>query len=253
MSETITIDSLKALFRFPFQGRGWQNRFLVGTALVLAGFFIPILPLIFVGGYALAVIRQAVKGEELAPPAWDDWGRLGLDGLRSLLVGTVYTLPGGLVLLGGWLFYMASAFASAFLNGGRTGGGDATSGLLMLAAIAVVFLSMAVGTLLLLLAAIPLPAAMAHLVAKDRVGAAFAIREWWPLLWANKLGYFVAWVIVAGLYTLLYSVIMVAYYSLVLCCFIPFLAAPTTFYLLLVGAGLFGVTYRQSRERPATG
>jgi hypothetical protein len=52
--------------------------------------------------------------------------------------------------------------------------------------------------------------------------------------------------VVAGLMAMLYLAIMLAYYTIILCCLIPFLLAPTSFYLLLVGAALFGQIYRES-------
>ncbi|RPJ40769.1 MAG: DUF4013 domain-containing protein, partial [Chloroflexi bacterium] len=82
------------------------------------------------------------------------------------------------------------------------------------------------------LGVIPLPAALAHFVAKDHVGAAFRFREWWPLLWRNKMGYFIAWVLCGGLMGILYYGIMMLYATMVLCLFIPVLSAPLLFYLI---------------------
>jgi hypothetical protein len=91
------------------------------------------------------------------------------------------------------------------------------------------------------------------------VAAAFRVREWWPLLRANKLGYLIAWVVVAGLMALSYAALIMVYYTLVLCCFIPLLMAPAGFYVSLVSAALFGQTYRESvamlaaRNQPPAG
>ncbi len=52
--------------------------------------------------------------------------------------------------------------------------------------------------------------------------------------------------IAAGLMGILYFASMLAYYSIVLCCFIPILMAPIGFYVSLVGAALFGHIYRES-------
>ena len=41
MTETLTTISLKKYFKYPFQEPNWQGRFLVGSVLILAGFFIP--------------------------------------------------------------------------------------------------------------------------------------------------------------------------------------------------------------------
>lgn len=77
---------------------------------------------------------------------------------------------------------------------------------------------------------------------------AFRFGEWWPLLRASKLGFFIAWVVVLGLITLLYLVFTLSYYTLILLCFLPVLVAPLSFYLMLVASALFGQTYRESRE-----
>ena len=250
MPETAATSALKPLLKFPFQGPDWRNRFLIGTALTLAAFFIPLLPMIFVYGYTVAIVRRAIQGQDLELPAWDDWGKLGLDGLRLLVVSLAYTLPGILVLVAGWFLYMVtSIFAPLMMSsGGRGNEGLAVLGVLaMFGSLAILMLSMALGFLLIVLALIPLPAAMAHFVAHDKVAAGFRVREWWPLLRANRMGYFAAWVIVFGLITILNFAVALAYYSVVLCCLIPFLAAPAAFYISVVALALFGQTYRESR------
>ncbi len=252
MLETTTITSLKSIFQFPFREPGWQNRFIIGSALIAAGFIIPVVPWIFVCGYLLQIMRQAIEGKELALPAWDDWGALGIDGLRMMAVSFAYSLPGILILLIGMGLYFVATFTFPFiaLEGGRDA--EILFPMLMMGSMAVLFLSLFVGTLAMTLGVIPLPMATAHFVAEDEVSAAFRLREWWPLLQANKMGYFIAWVVVAGLMALLYIAFMLAYYSVVLCCITPLLIAPIGFYLYLVSVGLFGLIYRESKQILAT-
>jgi hypothetical protein len=251
MPEIAATSALQSLLKFPFQGPDWRNRFLIGSGLMLAGFFVPLLPVIFVYGYTVAIMRRAIQGQDLEPPAWDDWGRLGVDGLRLFVVSLAYTLPGILVLSGGWMLYMVASFAFPLLMSSASGPGN--DGMVMLGvlamfgSLAILLLSMFLGFILILLALIPLPAAMAHFVAQDKVAAGFRVREWWPLLRANRSGYFAAWVVVFGLITILNFVIAMAYYSVVLCCLIPFLAAPLGFYTSAIALALFGQTYRESR------
>ena len=248
MSDAKTLTLLKTLFEFPFQGPKWQSRFVVGSVLILAGFLIPIVPGIFVYGYVLRVMRQALEGEDLTLPAWEDWGGLAMDGLRGMVVSLVYFLPGMAFSFGGMALYFASSFSFPLLMNSANGESEAALALplLFLVSMVVMFLSMAIGLVLSLLGALPLPVATAHFVLRDKVRAAFCVREWWPLLRANKLGYFIAWVIVTGLGGILYLALIMIYYTFVLCCFIPFLAAPFGFYVSLVGAALFGQTYRES-------
>lgn len=248
MSEALTTISLKTFFKFPFQGPNWQSRFIVGTALIFASFLVPIAPGIFVSGYLLKIMRQAIEGEDLTLPAWDEWGRLAMDGLRMTLISLVYLLPGMLVFFGGTTLYIASSFSFPLLVATAEEGSSAAlaSPFLLLLSVAIMFLSMSIGSILFVLGIIPLPVATAHFAVQDKVAAALRVREWWPLLWTNRLSYFIDWVIVAGLTAILYFAITLAYYTVILCCFIPFLGAPIGFYLSLVSAALFGQTYRES-------
>ena len=247
MSEATTTTSLKAIFRFPFQSPKWQSHFIIGIALIWAGFLIPIVPGIFVYGYMLRVMRGALDEDDLVLPAWEDWGRLALDGLRGTVIHLVYILPAMIVYFGGMAFYFIGNFSLPLLMSAASEGGDAASWLplLFLGSIAIMFLSMFIGSVLGLLGIIPLPMATAHFVANDKLAAAFRVREWWSLLRVDKLGYFIGWVIVAGLMGVLYFTFMIAYYSIILCCFIPILLAPIGFYVSLVGAALFGQIYRE--------
>jgi hypothetical protein len=171
-----------------------------------------------------------------------------MDGLRMMAVGLAYSLPGILIFLIGMGLYFVASFTFPFMaiEGGRDT--EILFPMLMLGSTAVLFLSLFFGTLATILGAIPLPVALAHFVARDEVSAAFRLREWWPLLRANKMGYFVAWVLIAGLMAIVYLAFMLAYYSVVLCCFTPLLIAPIGFYLYLVSAGLFGLIYRESKQ-----
>jgi hypothetical protein len=243
MEEMTTMASLREVFAFPLRGPDWRQRFIIGSAILIAGFFIPILPLIFVCGYVVALMRQAIQGDDLVLPRWGDWGKLASDGLRAMVAGFVYLLPGLLIAFVGFALYFAASFAMPFAI---EAGDDILWPLLFFGGFAIMFLTMFLGTVVTVLGAIPLPIATAHLVAEDDLAAAFRLRQWWPLLRANPLGVFIAWVVVAGLMGIFYLVIMLLYYTLVLCCAAPLLAGPIGFYVLLVAAALFGRTYRES-------
>lgn len=253
MSGVTIFGGLKRFFVFPFEGADWQKRFVIGAVLILVSFFIPIIPLIFVGGYVVQVMRRAIEGQDLALPAWEDWGKLGVDGLRYSVVGLVFVLPGVLVYFGGMGLYMVSAMilpvSMQMIEQGR--GNVAVIPLFFVVSMLILFVSIFLGMILTFVGAIPLPAALAHFVAKDQVGAAFRFREWWPLLWRNKMSYFIAWVLCGGLMGILYYGMMMLYATVVLCMFIPVLIAPLLFYLMLVFAAVFGETYRESVELTA--
>lgn len=251
MSDTLSTDALRPFFKFPFEGEGWQGRFLVGSALVLAGYFIPILPLIFVAGYALVVMRQTLAGQAPELPAWDDWGKLTGDGFKAMVVSLAYMAPAIIVYTVGMGLYFGATFYLPFSAAAASDPNEAllTFPLILFGSMAVMFLSMALGILLTLLGAIAIPMATAHFVAEDRLGAAFRLRQWLRVLRADKLGYLMAWVVVAGLGTIIYFFAMIAYSTLILCVILPFILAPATFYLMLVGNALFGHTYRHSAAR----
>ena len=250
MAEPMSMPSLKSIFRFPFQGAGWEKRFLIGVGITFLNFIIPIVPGVFVGGYTLEVMRRAVRGEELSLPDWTDWGKLGMDGLKYLLVNLIFLLPGSLIYVGGFLFYFIVTFGFSFGSAvaQNSNGFESTFVPVFLLSMAIFIISMFLGPLLFLLGAIPLPAALANLANEDRLAAGFRLRQWWPALWKNKLGYFIAWTIVFGLSFIIYMATFTAYISCILCWLIPFLIAPLGFYVSLVYAALFGLTFRDSLE-----
>ena len=248
MSNETTLSGLKRFFKFPFEGQDWQKRFVIGVALILVSFFIPVIPQIFVFGYIVQVMRLAIEGKPLMLPEWDDWGKLGVDGLRYGVVSLAFMLPGFLVYFGGMGLYMVSAMvlpmSMQMMEHGR--GNFAVIPLFFVGSMLIMFLSIFLGMILVLLGAIPLPVALSHFVVKDQVGAAFRFREWWKVLWRNKLSYFIAWVVVGGLFAVLYMGMMLLYSTMIFCILIPVLSAPLLFYLMLVKATVFGETYRES-------
>lgn len=250
MAQANSISTLKATFGFPFRSPDWQGRFLVGSALLLLSFVIPFVPAIFVYGYVLAIMRQAIEGRPLSLPAWEDWGRFWTDGWRVFLVGLVFMAPGLVILCGGSALYFVGAAGLPFLqtSGGELAGVALT---LFLLSFTIFFVSLFAGSLLTVLGAIPFPFAAAHLTARDSLGSALRPSEWWPALRKSKVEFFIAWVIAFGLFGIAYLATILAYYSLVLCCLVPVLGAPLGFYAALVAGALFGDTYREATAAPS--
>jgi hypothetical protein len=252
MSEARSDSFLRTLFQVPLRGREARNRFLVGSLVFLASFFVPILPLVLISGYRLRLMRQAIAGDDLCLPEWDDWGQLLRDGLCGMLISVIYLLPGILVFFGGMGLYIAFSFVLPFAMASLE---DSPAMMavpfLFLIAMGILFLSMTVGTVLSIVGGVPLPVAKARFVAQDKLAAAFEIRAVWALLRANALGYLIAWVVTIGLFGLIYLGFWIVYASIVLCCLVPILMAPLSFYLSLLSAGLFGHTYRESLSRSA--
>lgn len=247
MAAQTATGSLKPFFRFPFQDREATSRFLTGTALLLGGFVLPIIPALFAYGYALRILHSSAEGKPPSMPAWEDWSSLLSLGLRGLAVGILYTLPATVLFILGTGVYFATFLLIPLASDSPTGSGDAFLGL-FLAALGVMLLAIVGGLILLLLGLIPLPAALTHLVTHDRFSAAFRVGEWWPILTANPLGYLIAFVIVAGISAIAYYAFVVLYTTLILLCLGFLIVLPVGFYAMLVAASLFGEAYREGRQ-----
>lgn len=251
MNESLSTQSLRAAFKFPFENKDWFVPFLIGTALIISGMFIPVIPLLLVYGYFAQVMRIAIKGETMVLPPWSNWGQLLKDGLRSLAVGAIYLGPGIIVTMIGFTAYFLMIFASIAMTP-ESPYDTSSSGLavlLMMGSMGVLFLSMFVGTLLLLAGAIPLPAAIGNFIAHDKLSAAFYLRELGAILRADKWGYFIAWLVYLGMAALVYIGFMLAYFTFILCFVFYLLAIPVGFYMMVVTAVLFGQTYREGSAR----
>jgi len=228
------IENLKIFISFPFRGPNWLSRFIVGAALVLGNFVIPIIPSLFVIGYVLEIMRRVIQGEEPSLPAWDNLGKILADGAKGFVAGLVYLLPGLVLIIGGYVLYFLTFF--------RFLGDEPLAILAFLLSMAGLFL----GIILLTLGSIPLPAAIANLAAKGNIGAAFEISEWWGIIKANPWGYLGAWVISVGIGYIGYWLSALPYYTIILCCFVPLLWAPVSFYILVIAGAVFAQFYRES-------
>jgi hypothetical protein len=250
MTDSFSTTSLRAAFKYPFQSPEGLSRFLVGVALLFLGLFIPVLPAIFVYGYVIQVMRRVIQGEAPTLPEWKDWGRLGADGLRSFVVAAVYLGPSLVIMVGGWVLYMVMYLGGfSLLSNVRHAAPSGLALMLIVGALGVLFLSLFASLCLLLIGGVPLPAALAHLAAREKLGAAFNVFEWGAILSADRWGYFISWVVVMGLGSLLYVATLLIYFTIVLCAVAYVIVLPLSFYLLLVGAAVFAQAYREGAAR----
>jgi hypothetical protein len=249
MNDSLSTPPLRTIFKFPFESKEWIVPFIIGTALIFAGMIIPIIPIIFVFGYIAAVMRLSINGEIMTLPAWNNWGQFFKDGLRSLAVGAVYLGPGIIVSMIGFTAYIVMFVASIALTPESSSDSSSTGlvGFLIIGAMSILFLSMFVGTILLIAGTIPLPAAIGHFIANDRLSSAFHIREWGRIIKKDKWDYSISWLIVVGMFGTLYIGFMLAYMTVVLCFVGYLLAFPIGFYIMLVSAALFGQNYREGK------
>jgi hypothetical protein len=248
MDLSISMQSLKNVFRFPFYDPRWKGKFLIGSALSFASMIIPILPGLPVLGYAARLMRSGARNDDPAVlPEWDDWGELFVDGLRQLGVLIIGLLPPSLIMFVGWLLYMGAIIAMPGLEQQNSGAG----GLFIFGSMGIFFLSLAVSTALFLAAAVVLPAAMAHVAVTRSFASLFRLGEWWGILRRNFLGFQVAIGVFGVLYLLMMIVLQVLYFTLVLCFLIPFLLMPLGFYSGVVYYRINGQAYGEMAQRDA--
>jgi hypothetical protein len=247
------------IFTYPFEDKRWGSKFLIGSLLFMASYVVPILPLFFVLGYAVEAMRIIIERGRAEMPEWDNWGRLGLKGVYWFIVNIVYLIPALVACLGGAsLLLMGTSLTSAGFA--ATEKGSELSGLaigLGTLIIVAAFLFFLLGLVLLLAASLFAPMAVAHYVARGRLGAAFRPGEIWALICANPGDFILAWLVVYGLAYVLTMVTTFLYSTVCLCLFVPIITAPLYFYMILLQMSLFGAVYHETSaklwvERPPT-
>jgi hypothetical protein len=179
---------------------------------------------------------------------WDDIGGLLNLGFRGSVLSFVFFAPAAAVFAFGIGAYMGMFLVLPLMEN-SSAQWDGAFLWAFFAILGTFALSILVGSVLLVLGALPLPMATAHLAVRDSLGAGLRLGEWWPRIITNKLGYLVAWVVTLGLASSGYLALGMMYYTVVLICLVPFLSAPFVFYVMLVGAALFGYTYTESGAR----
>lgn len=247
-TQSFTTDNLKALLAFPFQDDNWKTKFLVGSLIVLAGFVIPLLPFFFLYGYMMQIMQRIIveKGKPHLP-AWDDWGKLFIDGLKLLGAAMIYMLPVILLFMVGFfiMFLPMLGIPIAAVGGEENPEvAGAAFGILTVVSMMGYFLLFGIGMILALAIGVVLPAVLGHVVATDDFGAAFRFKEWWAIFRANLGGFLLAYLILIMVSMVVNSVLTLLYCTVVLCCIVPFLTAPVTFYLAAIAGALFGQAYK---------
>ena len=76
-------------FGFVFEDEDWVTKVLLGAAITL----IPIFGAFALVGYAIAIIRNVMAGNPRPLPAWEDLGKLFVDGLLFWVAIMIYALP----------------------------------------------------------------------------------------------------------------------------------------------------------------
>ena len=237
------MNNLQATLLFPVRDADARKQWLIASAITLAGFIIPILPMLVVMGYSVKIMRQVIhEGREPSMPEWqsNDLGALLQDGLRLWAVQLVYSLP--LMLLMGCGFI--SIFASASLLSSTNSDFPPEMGILVL------FLWGGVIMLVSLLAlplSIILGAVESHAVAQGTFQAAFDVKGWWQIFRKSLAQFLLSYLLVMAASMVLTFVMQIAMMTIVLLCLFPFLMAGYAAYLMLVMNTLFAQAYAAGR------
>lgn len=125
------MDINKAL-TYVFDDERWVTKSLIGLVLSVLGFLI--IPLFFVQGYLVWIVRNVMDGLEFPLPEWEEWGKMFMDGLNLFVALLVYSLPAVLLLVCGSLFFLPAGLAEGDVAGALAAGGSI--GFMLLACLA---------------------------------------------------------------------------------------------------------------------
>lgn len=194
---------LEDALNYPFRGENSTERLVVGGALpflsaaiyivgllmlfILVGMFVmpfAIVPRVLLWGYLVTVVAAVLVGQD-EPPGFDDWKRIGVDGLKAVLVTLGYSIP--LIIL---------VFAIVVVTGitGSVAEQAGSSGPVMVAEIIWVVFGLFVALYSLVMYYV-LPAAIVNYVREDDVAAAFHLRTISDIAFDGD--YLVAWLLAA--------------------------------------------------------
>lgn len=239
MSETLTSENLREVLSYPFRDPKWLEKFLIGSLLFLVSFLV--LPLLLIYGYFAEMLRNAIEGKELSLPEWDEWEKKFTEGARLSLIGLISMLPLAIFFIFVFVFLFAGVLGIEFIDYSNDALWTITS---MLGTIGGIVL-FGLGFIFTLIMGLITPAMICHVVAEDDFSAAFRFREWWSIFRANLSGFAITYLIVVGLFFILNFVNQILSMTIILCCLLPFIMIPATFYIMTATSVLFGQAYRE--------
>lgn len=206
---------------YPRESDSAVKTIAIGGALLFLSFLV--VPVFVVLGYIVRTLRSVLDGEA-EPPVFDDWGDLGVDGLKVFVIGFAYSLVPVVIAL-------AAVFASGVTLSVGGGGSELVAGLIVLvAALAVAVISLAV--------AYVLPAAIVAYVRTDSIVTAFAPAELRRYVFSRT--YATGWLVAFSISLIAGVVISILSAVLIGVVLAPFV----TFYANVAGAYAIGTAVR---------
>ena len=238
------MNNLQATLLFPVRDADARKQWLIASAVMLASFIVPILPMLVVMGYGVKIMRQVIdEGREPTMPEWqsNDLVALLQDGFRLWAVRLVYTLP--LMLLMGCGFIAMFSGTGLLAASSDSNIPPALGGLAMVAGMGFIMLI----SILALPLSIILGAVESHAVAQGTFQAAFQFKEWAPIFRKSLAQFLLSYLVVMAASMVLTIVLQIAMMTIVLLCLFPFLMAGYAAYLMLVMNTLFAQAYAGGR------
>ena len=247
MTPKFSTNNIGAILRFPFEDPDATRKLLIAGLIALAGFIIPLLPWIVLAGYTAEIVRRVVRDGASELPEWNDWGRLLEDGLKVTAAYFIFLLPLiiPVLLSTGSVFFFPAAEEAA------RAGSDGAAALLMVVGFSMFLVTILISMVLSILISLAAPAGLTHLVMKDDFGAAFRVREWWPIFKANLTGFIWAFLVVLGISMAIGLLSQILVITIVLICLLPVLYAAMYAYVMPVWGALIGAAYREGSEELA--
>ncbi|WP_336339184.1 DUF4013 domain-containing protein [Haloarcula brevis] len=210
--------------QYPRDGDSAVKTIAIGGVLLFLSFLV--VPVFFVLGYIARTLRSVLDGDA-EPPVFDDWGDLGMDGLKVFVIGFAYSLVPTAIALAA----VVASGATLGLGGSGSGSGLAVGLIVLVAGLAVTVLSLAV--------AYVLPAAIVAYVRSDNIAAAFAPSELRRFAFSRT--YATGWLVAFGI-SLLAGVVIGLLNAVVIG---AVLAPFVTFYANVAGAYAVGTAVRE--------
>ena len=171
--ETSFFDRLLHAVPFPFKDPDWVTKLLIGSAILLAMFIVPIVPILIVTGYCKRIMARIInENGEPYLPEWTDWGGLLTDGLKLYGMDLVFTLPALLLMLVSMGLFMGAGFIPPLVY--ASGDSSSTAPIwIMVIAMFIGFALFLPAILIAMLTGLLQSPAHGYLVAKGSFSAAF--------------------------------------------------------------------------------
>lgn len=246
------MNNLQNTLLFPVRDPEARKQFLFASLVMLAGFIIPILPMLILTGYSAKIMRQIIEEKkDPSMPDWQnsDWSEMLLDGLRMVGAQFVYMLPVIIAMGFGMLSLMSVSMAAA-VSTSDNGQSLAPIGIpLFMAGFAVV--------MLLSLLAVPYSVIISpvgpHVAATRSFASAFQVKDWWGIF-RKGLGQFILnYVIVMAVSWVFGFIIQLAFMTIVLMCIVPFIMVPYSAYTVVLRSALLAQAYAKGADNPIEG